>query len=70
MLKYLINQSRVSLAAASLVTVFHGACSVLLVAQISSALTAAEPERGTMAMIFIATAIAVMLSYVGAAILF
>ena len=70
MLKYLINQSRLSLAGASLVTVFHGACSVLLVAQISSALTAAEPERGTMAMIFIATAIAVMLSYVGAAILF
>ncbi len=70
MLKYLINQSRVSLAGASLVTVFHGACSVLLVAQISSALTATEPERGTMALIFIATAIAVMLSYVGAAILF
>src|SRR5688500_15924131 len=70
MLKYLINQSRVSLAGASLVTVFHGACSVLLVAQISSALTATEPERGTMALMFIATAIAVMLSYVGAAILF
>jgi putative ATP-binding cassette transporter len=70
MLKYLINQSRLPLAGASLVTVFHGACSVLLVAQISSALTAAEPERGTMALIFIATAIAVMLSYVGAAILF
>jgi putative ATP-binding cassette transporter len=70
MLKYLINQSRLLLTGASLVTVFHGACSVFLVAQISSALTAAEPERGTMALVFIATAIAVMLSYVCAAILF
>lgn len=70
MLKYLINQSRVLLAAASLVTVFHGACSVFLVAQINSALTATESERGTMALIFIATAVAVMLSYVSAAILF
>jgi putative ATP-binding cassette transporter len=70
MLKYLINQSRVLLAGASLVTVFHGACSVFLIAQISSALTATEGERGTMALIFIATAIAVMLSYVSAAILF
>jgi len=70
MLKYLINQSRVLLAGASLVTVFHGACSVFLVAQISSALTAAEGERGTMALVFIATAVAVMLSYVSAAILF
>jgi len=70
MLKYLINQSRVLLAGASLVTVFHGACSVFLIAQISSALTAAESERGTMALVFIATAIAVMLSYVSAAILF
>lgn len=70
MLKYLINQSRVLLAGASLVTVFHGACSVFLVAQINSALTATESERGTMALIFIATAVAVMLSYVSAAILF
>lgn len=70
MLKYLINQSRVLLAGASLVTVFHGACSVLLIAQISSALTATESERGTLALVFIATAVAVMLSYVSAAILF
>jgi putative ATP-binding cassette transporter len=70
MLKYLINQSRILLAGASLVSVFHGACSVFLVAQISSALTMAEQESGTMALIFIATAVAVMLSYVGAAILF
>jgi len=53
-----------------LVTVFHGACSVFLVAQINSALTATEGERGTMALVFIATAVAVMLSYVSAAILF
>lgn len=70
MLKYLINQSRVLLAGASLVTVFHGTCSVLLIAQISSALTATESERGTLALVFIATAVAVMLSYVSAAILF
>ena len=70
MLKYLINQSRILLAGASLVTVFHGACSVFLVAQISSALTAAEQESGSMALMFSATAVAVMLSYVGAAILF
>lgn len=70
MLKYLINQSRVLLAAASLVTVFHGACSVFLITQISSALTATESERGTMALVFIATAVTVMLSYVSAAILF
>lgn len=70
MLKYLINQSRILLAGASLVSVFHGACSVFLVAQISSALTTAEQEGGTMALIFIATAVAVMFSYVGAAILF
>jgi putative pyoverdin transport system ATP-binding/permease protein len=70
MLKYLINQSRILLAGASLMTVFHGACSVFLVAQISSALTAAEQESGSMALMFSATAVAVMLSYVGAAILF
>jgi putative ATP-binding cassette transporter len=70
MLKYLINQSRLLLAGASLVTVFHGACSVFLVAQISSALTAAEQESRSMALMFSATAVAVMLSYVGAAILF
>ncbi|MBN9134174.1 MAG: cyclic peptide export ABC transporter [Nitrosospira multiformis] len=70
MLKYLISQSRVLLAGASLVTVFHGACSVFLIAQINSALTATEGERGTLALVFIATAVAVMLSYVSAAILF
>ena len=70
MLKYLVNKSRILLTGASLVTVFHGACSVFLVAQISSALTASEQESEKMALIFIATAIAVMLSYVGAAILF
>jgi putative ATP-binding cassette transporter len=69
-LKYLISQSKVLLGGASLVTVVHGACSVFLVAQISSALTAAESERGQMALIFGATALGVMLTYVGAAILF
>lgn len=51
-------------------TVVHGACSVFLVAQISSALTAAESERGQMALVFGLTALGVMLTYVGAAILF
>ncbi|MBA4143023.1 MAG: cyclic peptide export ABC transporter [Nitrosospira sp.] len=70
MLKYLISQSKVLLGGASLVTVVHGACSVFLVAQISSALTAEESERGQMALIFAVTALGVMLSYIAAAILF
>jgi putative ATP-binding cassette transporter len=55
---------------ASFVSVVHGACSVFLLAQISSALTAPESERGKMALIFAATAVCVMLSYVIGAILF
>ncbi|MGH8762089.1 MAG: cyclic peptide export ABC transporter, partial [Nitrosospira sp.] len=51
-------------------TVFHGACSVFLVAQISSALTATEPEVGSRALLFAITAVGVMLTYVIAAILF
>lgn len=69
MLKYLISQSKVLLAGASFASVVHGACSVFLVAQISSALTATEAESGAMAL-FAATAVGVMLSYVVGAILF
>lgn len=70
MLKYLVSKSKVLLGGASLVTVVHGACSVLLVAQISSALTAAEPDVGSRALLFGITAVGVMLTYVIAAILF
>jgi putative ATP-binding cassette transporter len=70
MLKYLIRQSRVMLAGASLVAITHGVLSVMLVAQISSALTKAESEAGSMALVFALTAFAVMLTYVVAAILF
>ncbi len=70
MLKHLISQSKVLLATASLVSVIHGAGSVFLLAQISSALTAPEGDRADMALIFAITAVGVMLSYMCATILF
>ncbi len=70
MLKHLISQSKVLLATASLVSVIHGAGSVFLLAQISSALTAPEGDRAEMALIFAITAVGVMLSYMCATILF
>ncbi len=71
MLKYLIKQSKPLLLGASLASIVHGICSVLLLAQISAALTS-EPEskREEMALIFALTALCVMLSYMVAAILF
>jgi putative pyoverdin transport system ATP-binding/permease protein len=69
-LKHLISQSKVLLATASLVSVIHGAGSVFLLAQISSALTAPEGDRADMALIFAITAVGVMLSYMCATILF
>jgi putative ATP-binding cassette transporter len=69
-LKYLVSQSKALLVGASLITVIHGVCSVFLVAQISSALTTAEPEIGSRALAFAVTAVGVMLTYVVAAILF
>jgi putative ATP-binding cassette transporter len=69
-LKHLISQSKVLLATASLVSVIHGAGSVFLLAQISSALTAPEGDRADMALIFAITAVGVMLSYICATILF
>ncbi|MDN5880962.1 MAG: cyclic peptide export ABC transporter [Nitrosospira sp.] len=69
-LRYLISQSKGLLAAASLASVVHGVCSVFLLAQISSALTAEAPDRGEMALIFAGTAVAAMLSHMVANILF
>lgn len=70
MLKYLIKQSKPLLLSASIASILHGICSVLLLAQISAALTAAESDNEKMALIFAATAFCVMVSYVVAAILF
>lgn len=71
MLKYLIKQSKPLLLGASFASIVHGICSVLLLAQISAALTS-EPEskQEEMALIFALTALCVMLSYMVAAILF
>ncbi|UJP04794.1 MAG: cyclic peptide export ABC transporter [Nitrosomonas sp.] len=69
MLKYLIKQSKSQLLGASLASIVHGICSVLLLAQISSALTS-DSDREAMALTFAATALCVMLSYIVAAILF
>ncbi|MDO9469694.1 MAG: cyclic peptide export ABC transporter [Nitrosomonas sp.] len=70
MLKYLIKQSKPLLLSASIASIVHGICSVLLLAQISAALTTAESDNGEMALVFAATALCVMLSYMAAAILF
>ena len=69
MLKYLIKQSKPLLLSASLTSAVHGVCSVLLLAQISSALTN-ESDHDEMALLFVITALSVMLSYILAAILF
>jgi putative ATP-binding cassette transporter len=69
MLKYLIQQSNSLLWSASLASIVHGVCSVLLLAQISSALTA-ESDQQKMALLFAVTALSVMLTYITAAILF
>lgn len=70
MLRYLIKQSKPLLLSASIASIVHGICSVLLLAQISDALTTAESDNVKMASIFAATALCVMLSYMAAAILF
>ncbi|SDW37298.1 cyclic peptide export ABC transporter [Nitrosomonas communis] len=70
MLKYLINQSKLLLLSASFASIVHGICSVLLLAQISEALTSAASDQDEMALIFAVTALCVMLSYMVAAILF
>jgi putative ATP-binding cassette transporter len=70
LLKYLISQSKSLLAGASAASVVNGACSVFLLTQISSALTAEPIDRTEMALVFAATAVAVMFSYMIANILF
>ncbi len=70
MLKYLVKQSKTLLISASFASILHGICSVLLLMQISAALTETESDRETMALTFAATAVCVMLSYMVAAILF
>lgn len=70
MLKYLINQSKLLLLSASFASIVHGICSVLLLAQISEALTSTASDQDEMALIFAVTALCVMLSYMVAAILF
>lgn len=70
MLIHLIKQSKMLLLGAACASVLHGGCSVLIVAQISAALTAEEATRGGMASIFAGTAVAVMLSQMVAAVLF
>jgi putative ATP-binding cassette transporter len=70
MLKYLIKQSKPLLLSASIASVINGVLSVLLLAQISSALTATDSERDEMVFVFAITALCVMLSYILASILF
>lgn len=70
MLKYLVKQSKALLISASVASILHGVCSVLLLTQISSALIETESDRERMAVIFAITAVGVMFSYMVAAILF
>ncbi|TXI39408.1 MAG: cyclic peptide export ABC transporter [Nitrosomonas sp.] len=70
MLKFLVKQSKSLLLGASLASVLHGIGSVMLLAQINSALTSENTEREQMAWLFAVTALGVMFTYVIAAILF
>ncbi len=70
MLSYLIKQSRRLMMAAALASVVSGVCSVLLVAQINTALTAESSERAGMAWTFGAIAVVAMISHVLSAVLF
>lgn len=70
MLKYLIKQSRLLLLCASFISILHGMGSVYLLAQISAALTTSDFNRDEAALIFVVTALLVMLGYMMGAILF
>lgn len=71
MLSHLIRQSRGLLLAAGLASVLAGACSVLLVTQITAALTAETPaERAALAWAFGGFALAVMFSHMTSSVLF
>jgi putative ATP-binding cassette transporter len=71
MLSYLIRQSHRLLLAAGLASVVAGVCSVLLIIQINTALTAVSPaDRTALAWTFAACAVAALLSRVLASVLF
>ena len=70
MLAYLIRQSRHLLAAAVLASIVSGVCSVLLVVQINTALTAVSGARASLAWTFAAVAVVAMLSHMMSAVLF
>lgn len=71
MLAYLIRQSRGLLLAAATASFVCGVCSVVLVAQINSALTATTTAaRGDLALRFAILAITAMLTQMGASVLF
>lgn len=71
MLVHLIRESRRLLAAAAVVSVVSGVCSVLLVTQINAALTAGSPEqRASLAWNFAGIALAAMLAHMLSSVLF
>ncbi len=70
MLSYLIKQSRQLLLAAALTSVMSGICSVLLVAQINTALTATSADRSGLAWTFATIAVLAMFSHMASSVLF
>lgn len=71
MLTYLIQQSRNLMIAAAAASVLSGICSVLLLTQITAALTAASPaERAVLAWRFAGCAVVAMVSQMVASVLF
>ena len=70
-LSYLIRQSRHLLIAAGAASIISGLCSVLLVMQISAALTTTDPvERAALAWRFAAIAVTTMLAQIVSSVLF
>lgn len=70
MLTYLIQQSKRLLIFAAIASVIHGTCSVLMLSQVNNALTADNEARASLAWVFAATAILVMISQMIANVLF
>lgn len=71
MLDYLIRQSRYALIAAAVASVIAGACSVLLITQITAALTAVDTaDRAAHAWIFAGIAVTAMLAKLVSSVLF
>lgn len=70
MLSYLIRQSRRLLLAAALASTVSGICSVLLLVQVNTALTAEAGERAALAWLFAAVAVLTMVARMIAAVLF